>query len=102
MSRKVRSFTLPIQIPVLTNVEELLGVYAGLFDAMGIPHGIPCPPADKFTHPIEEENLKLQTTFMEVMRQLQQAKGDYRNLRLVNATTTQTSITFVFQYDSDE
>lgn len=101
MSTKVRTFTLPITIPVLTNVEELLGVYAALFDAMGIPQNIPCPPAEGFTHPIESENLNLKMTFMQVMQQLQASKGDYMNLRLVNCNTTQTSVTFVFQYDSE-
>lgn len=96
---KKTSKTINVQIPPLTDTNEMLGTYANLFIARGITHCIPFVSTGRFTHPIPESATKLLNDFMLVSEQLHQLTLQYKNLEVVDARVTGKMAIFVISME---
>lgn len=94
----MKSATHTIGVPPLTNIEEMLANYKGLFNALGIPNQIPFEAQSGFSHPIPEENSKLTNDFFVTMMTVKQLTIDKVNVSLVDARVSQQTVTFVFHF----
>lgn len=94
-----RNMTHSVHVPPLTDVQEMLGAYRGLFEALGIPNDMPFPISQGFTHPIEAENTKLTSAFFNTMTIMKQLTIDKVNVQLDSTRVTGESVLFVFSYN---
>lgn len=95
----LKTTTHNVRIPPLTDVEQLIGGYKSLFNALGIPNEIPMPAVEGFTHPIPAENEKLTADFFTSMMAFKQLKIDKVNVKLVNTRINAAMLVFVFTYE---
>lgn len=94
----MKSVTHVIGVPPLTDVQEMLANYKGLFNALNVPNEIPFQAQSGFSHPIPEENEKLTNEFFTTMMIVKQLTIDKVHVKLVDARVSQKSITFVFHF----
>lgn len=94
----MKQITHSVQIPPLTDVEQLLGCYRALFDMLGLPNSMPFPLGSGFTHPVEAENTKLMTAFYNTKIVVEQLMRDRISVKLADCRVNQIMVTFIFSY----
>lgn len=89
-----------VQVPPLTDQQEMLGAYRTLFDSLCVPHTMPFEAnPNGFSHPIEAENAKLSNDFFNTMMVVRQLLIDRINVQLTNVRVSSSMVTFVFSYE---
>lgn len=94
----MKTFTHNVPVPHLTDVQELLGMYQGLFTALGISHNMSYPLVEKFSHPIPEENDKLTKDFFNTMITLKQVLLNKTNVQVANVVVNSVMLTILINY----
>lgn len=97
-----KTLTQHIKIPVLTNVEELLGNYHNLFVARGIESNLAFASNGNFTHPIPESYQKLLHDFMHINNLLNGFAMSYEKIKLENVQVHQTGEMATFFFSMQE
>lgn len=88
-----------VAVPPLTDIQEMMGAYKGLFDMLNLPNTMPFAASSGFTHPIPEENEKLTGEFFNAMMTVKQLMIDRISVKLHDTRINSHMITFVFSYE---
>lgn len=88
--------TRTISIPPATDIENLIGIYRTLLDALLIEHNIPIPPCNDLQHPIPESEALLRSDFNEMLHLLRNTKADNPTLSLTSMKVGGNHMTLIF------
>lgn len=94
----MKTFSHNVPVPPLTDIQELLGMYQGLFNALGISHNMNFPLVEKFAHPIKSENDKLTKDFFNTMITLKQVLLNKVNVQVTNIVANSAMLTILINY----
>lgn len=95
----MKTFTHNVPVPQLTDVQQLLGMYQGLFTALGISHEMNFPLVEQFTHPIQSENDKLVNDFFNTMMTMKQVVLNKTNIKVSNIVVNQVMLTIIISFE---
>lgn len=74
-----------------------MGQYHSLFEALGVTVNSTFRGTQGFTHPIPEEQQKLQREFFGTMQIVKSTLMQFKKLTLINSRTQNSTVTFVFE-----